>query len=90
MSTTSFVRGGAFTPGARLPSLRNRGTGNQAEHRVFQASIQSQGGGVNLAAQGRLSADQRYLRLSVTPVFQTANGNGAAVNLPLIPGGTTP
>jgi hypothetical protein len=92
-SASKVIRsgGGAFTPGARLPSATDGGARKQPERRVFQTSIPPQGGsGVNLAAQGRLSADQQYLRLSVTPVFQTASGKGAAVNLPLIPGGTTP
>jgi tetratricopeptide (TPR) repeat protein len=88
---SKVIRAGAYTPGATLPSLPDQGMRKQPEHRVFQTAIPSQGGsGVNLAAQARLSADQRYLRLSVNPVFQTANGQGPSVNLPLIPGGATP
>jgi len=92
-SAARVMRGGTYSPGARLPNVPERGTTRkQAEHSVFQTGIQTQqgGNGVNLAAQARLSADQRYLRVSVNPVFQTANGQGASVNLPLIPGAANP
>jgi len=92
-SAARVMRGGTYSPGASLPNVRDRGTTRkQAEHNVFQTGIQTQqgGNGVNLAAQARLSADENYLRLSVNPVFQTANGQGPAVNLPLIPGAANP
>jgi hypothetical protein len=91
-ASAKVMRGGAYTPGAQLPTIPERNVrGKQPERRVFQTGLQAQGGqSVNMAAQARLSADQNYLRVSVTPVFQTANRQGPAVNLPLIPGGANP
>jgi hypothetical protein len=43
---------------------------------------------IDLAVQALVSADRRYVRLSVNPVFQTVTnfGGGRLVNIPLIPG----
>jgi hypothetical protein len=48
--------------------------------------------GADLTAQASVSADRKYIRLTMNPVYQTvgAGGNGSQVNLPLIPGGTNP
>jgi hypothetical protein len=64
----------------------------QPEHLAYQAAITPvSGSGVDLTARAVVSADQRYVRLSMTPVFQTAGrSSGPVVNLPIIPGGSTP
>ncbi|MCC6417377.1 MAG: hypothetical protein IT429_03930, partial [Gemmataceae bacterium] len=50
------------------------------------------GAAANLSATATVSADQRYLRLHLAPVFR--GGSGALArgnfNTPVIPGGTTP
>jgi hypothetical protein len=43
---------------------------------------------VDLTARAIISDDLRYVRLSMTPVFQTVQRtSGPIVNLPIIPGG---
>jgi hypothetical protein len=63
---------------------------NQMEQVAFQSSVMAYGSaGIDLTAQAVVSADRRYVRLSVSPVFQTLgrSGSGLLVNIPLIPGG---
>jgi hypothetical protein len=49
-------------------------------------------GGMDFTVQSSVSADRRWVRLSLAPVFQTVNGmQSAAVTAnPVIPGGTPP
>jgi hypothetical protein len=85
------IRGNAWTAGGQLPSILTK-TRKQPEHLVYQTGITPQtGGGVGLNAQAVMSADQSFMRVTVHPVFQTVVQNPrAALNLPLIPGGSTP
>ncbi len=87
-SQAKGVRGGAWTPGALLPAeAKAQPNRKQPERVAYQTGIAPQlGGAANLNAQAVVSADRRYVRLSVTPVFQTVTGSGPLVNLPLIPG----
>jgi len=79
------------TPGARVPNVAAAPNRKQAEHLIYQAGIGSRlGGGVDAQARAVLSADQRYLRLSVSPMFQTAANPQSGMNLSLIPGGVSP
>jgi len=87
------IRGGAWTPGGRPPTAQAElpSARKQSDRVAYQSGFGSRiGGGANLNAQAIVSADQRFIRLSVTPVFQTVTGSGPVVNLPLIPGGRTP
>jgi len=61
----------------------------QAEHIAFQTAMTPPGSGMNLSATATVSADQQYLRLSVTPMFRTSGATmpRPASNFPLIPGG---
>ena len=62
---------------------------SQAEHLAYQAAVApASGSSVDLTARAIVSDDQRYVRLSMTPVFQTVQRtSGPIVNLPIIPGG---
>jgi tetratricopeptide (TPR) repeat protein len=54
---------------------------------VFQGSVTG-AGGVQLTTQAHLAADGQSVRVSIQPVFRpAARAGGAAVVLPLIPGG---
>jgi tetratricopeptide (TPR) repeat protein len=85
------IQAGAGTPGAKMPSVFAPAARRQPETLVYQTGVASgAGGGVDVNARATLSADQRYLRLSVTPVFQTAGAPQHGTSLSLIPGGVTP
>jgi hypothetical protein len=64
--------------------------GSPAGQVAFQTGVEAFGSaGVDLTARAEVSADRRYVRLSVSPVFQTLgrSSNDLLVTLPLIPGG---
>src|SRR5262249_19842308 len=60
---------------------------NQPEHLAYQTGLTSLGG-VNLALRASVTADQRSVRWTATPVFNPAAGadDTPMVVLPLIPG----
>ena len=45
---------------------------------------------MDVTAQAVISADRRYVRVSLNPVFSTVTGAVPVVNNPLIPGGGRP
>jgi hypothetical protein len=59
---------------------------------VFQGRVTSVPNAMDLAAQAVVSADRRYVRLSLAPVFQTVTTviPTQIVNVPGIPGGRAP
>jgi hypothetical protein len=75
--------GGGWTPNDE-PAVRQG-----PEQLAYQAAVAPlSGSGVDLTARAIISSDQRSVRLSLTPVFQTAaRSTGPVVNLPIIPGG---
>jgi hypothetical protein len=63
--------------------------GARGEQLAYQTRVQPfVSGSVNLTAQATISADRRYVRLSVAPMFTTVTGTQQQPNvlLPLIPG----
>jgi tetratricopeptide (TPR) repeat protein len=93
MSGARAIRGGTSSPGGHLPSMMAAAPARkkQPERLAYQTAINSQSsGGVGVNAQAVMSADQSYIRMSLNPVFQTIGSGRPAVNLPLIPGGTSP
>jgi tetratricopeptide (TPR) repeat protein len=77
--------------GATMPSLKNvKPADRSASERVaFQTKVSAfVGNGADLTLQGVVSADKRFLRLSMSPVFNTVNGSNTTpvVNNPLLPG----
>jgi tetratricopeptide (TPR) repeat protein len=66
---------------------------NQSEQVAYQTRVSPfLPNSIDLTAQAVVSADRRYVRLSVAPVFQTVTGLGppVPVNIPLIPGRFVP
>jgi hypothetical protein len=66
---------------------------NQPEELAYQTAVSPfVPNDIGLTAQAVVSADRRYVRLSVNPVFNTVTnlGPGVLVNIPLIPGGFIP
>jgi tetratricopeptide (TPR) repeat protein len=63
---------------------------SQKDQLVFQDGVGSGANGVYLTTQGHVSADGRFLRLTVNPVFQPAamNAGRPQFDVPLIPGGS--
>jgi hypothetical protein len=72
-------------PGSSWPGSPSR---NQPEQVAFQSGVSPfVTTGVNMTAQATVSADRRYVRLNVAPVFQTLGRSTSAVfSVPLIPG----
>jgi hypothetical protein len=88
------LRGGVATPGgAALSADRDRRPGpggGEEERTVWQTKVkQFVTNSVDVTAQATISADRRYVRLSLTPVFNVVTGvktiPGTVAN-PLIPG----
>jgi hypothetical protein len=60
-----------------------------AERVAFQTKVSSfVGNGADLTVQGTVSADRRFVRYSMSPVFNTVTGAKTTpfVNNPLLPG----
>jgi hypothetical protein len=89
LSGATGPRGAAFTPGvSSTPSLPRR---PQQERTVYQTAVAPMsGGGMDLTAQFRMSADRREASVVMRPVFQTLGTDRAPVNLSGIPGGANP
>jgi hypothetical protein len=95
VGSDSGLRGGVASLGvpAETKYMAKTPERNPAEVLAYQAKVDSfAGNGLDMTAQAVVSPDRRYVRLSMTPVFQTlAKAQaGPLVNNPLIPGGVTP
>jgi tetratricopeptide (TPR) repeat protein len=86
------MRGGMASVGGQAAQQRtpaNPQTANAVEEVAYQTKVAGfVSNSMDLTAQARVSADRRYVRLSMAPVFQTMSSNQAvpAVTNPLIPG----
>jgi hypothetical protein len=87
--SASGMSGGTGTFGGRPIALPGKVPlrRNQPEEVAYQTGVSPfLPSDVSLTAQAVVSADRRYVRLSVNPIFRTVTDPGILVNIPLIPG----
>jgi hypothetical protein len=90
---TSGPRGSVGTAGTSIPSVASLAAKDSknkvAAAPIMQNAVNSSGGGVQMTAQVRLSADQRNYDMVIRPFFDAAalRAGRPAVNLSVIPGG---
>ena len=87
------MQGGFNSCGVAVPTALDASAGTKGgagEQVAFQTKVPSLiSNSADLSAQAVVSADRRYVRVSLSPVFQTVNRlqSGPVVNNPFIPGG---
>jgi hypothetical protein len=87
--TAAGMQGGMGAPAAaRTQPIEITGK-HQSEKLSYNAAVQSMGGGGSFTAQVNVSTDKQSLKVSLIPNFRTvAQPTSAAIDIPLIPGGS--